>query len=1149
MKLLKKLLLIHWHFFSHELIEFDRINFLTGKNASGKTTLIDALQLLLLGDANGRNFFNKAANERSSRSLKGYLRCELGDDGGTGFRYLREGRFTSYIACEFYDDQKKSSFTAGVVFDCYEDGTDEHHFFILDSELPENHFIVDGVPMTYKDLRTFVNKNYKRGKFDFPASDRSFQDILKGKFGGLKNKYFSLLKKAVSFTPITDIETFITEYVCDVKSPVDISLMQDNIRSYKRLEFEADIMEERVRRLSEISEKYGSYLEESQRFEIQSYIIDRAKLQVSLDKIDHLGREIAGLDSSIAEEKNRLTGINLELEEEKKKRDGLLEDKHRSDINNKLEQLRKQKNDLIKEVGRLEGNVDEIIQRLRRYALEWRKAANKCEPLREMPDCDLKMQFSNELEVIAEYSEKTAGYAKHLIDIDAQTVDVIMNEDFGTISDDLGRFKESAQVLRASVGKKRNEYIKELDRKEMTLRELEKGIKDYDPKLILLRDEIKRELSMKYGKDIHVHILSDLLEVRDERWRNAIEAYLHTQKFYLIIEPRYFVDALKIYDRLKFSMGFYDWGIVDTGKLEEKQPVCEKGSLAEEVITADHYARLFVDFVMGRVIKCDTVEELRNHDRAITDTCMLYQGYVARQLHPDRWKHPYIGRNAVEKQIEGVKQAIGLIMTEISACDICTQAVGAAADMGVASSNEAESYIKTIQEAAVLPTLRARLAEVIEEEGKIDISWLIGIDKKIEESEKRIKNLEQQKEECVSNIARYEGEKQDIASNRIPQEQNNAAESRKAIDDRYDSQWISSTGEPRFMKELGMRSSAREVADNFSSQLERTRSQKAKKRDDLETARAEYNKVYQAPHDIKREDNAAYDKELEELQGIKLPEYRKKIHDAKEKAFQQFQDDFLAKLKSNIDMVRNQIDELNSALKESVWGTERYRFTMAPRQEYVRYYNMITDEMLLEGYNIASQIFRDKHRDAIDELFRQIIDVESELNADARAELEKNIKRFTDYRTYLQFDLEVTDTEGRTQRLSKTLRKKSGGETQTPFYIAVLASFAQLYRIQDPSFNRIRLIMFDEAFSKMDSERIQESIRLLRRFGFQCILSAPSEKVGDIAPLVDRNLCVIRNGNTAAVRAFDARKLIDESAGEYIAAASEQDQAGGRYGL
>ncbi|MFA6670591.1 MAG: SbcC/MukB-like Walker B domain-containing protein, partial [Bacillota bacterium] len=103
----------------------------------------------------------------------------------------------------------------------------------------------------------------------------------------------------------------------------------------------------------------------------------------------------------------------------------------------------------------------------------------------------------------------------------------------------------------------------------------------------------------------------------------------------------------------------------------------------------------------------------------------------------------------------------------------------------------------------------------------------------------------------------------------------------------------------------------------------------------------------------------------------------------------------------------------------------------------------------------------------------------------------------------------------------------SGGETQTPFYISVLASFAQLYRIRQrgEAGNTMRLIVFDEAFSKMDSERIQESIRLLRRLGLQAILSAPTEKIGDIAPLVDRNLCVIRNGDASMVKAFDSKKL------------------------
>jgi AAA15 family ATPase/GTPase len=42
MKKLTTVLLINWLYFEKELISFDDFNFLTGKNASGKTTFIDA---------------------------------------------------------------------------------------------------------------------------------------------------------------------------------------------------------------------------------------------------------------------------------------------------------------------------------------------------------------------------------------------------------------------------------------------------------------------------------------------------------------------------------------------------------------------------------------------------------------------------------------------------------------------------------------------------------------------------------------------------------------------------------------------------------------------------------------------------------------------------------------------------------------------------------------------------------------------------------------------------------------------------------------------------------------------------------------------------------------------------------------------------
>lgn len=1136
MKLLKKMLLVNWHYFWQEMIEFAEINFLTGRNAAGKSTLIDALQLVLLGDTSG-HFFNKAANDKSTRTLKGYLRGEIGDDGDVGFRYLREGRFTSYLACEFHDDLKNKDFTLGVVFDCYEDGTHEHHFFVLDFSIPESRFIANDVPLSFKELRNYLKKKHKASRYEFYETNRRYQDSLKGKLGGLRNKYFSLFKKAVPFTPITDIETFITEYVCDVKNLVDISLMQDNIRYYKRLEHDADLMEERIAALEGITAKYVAWQEENQKLEIQTYVIERAQHQATLDRLAALEKEVEKNREEIAcltaEQEECRTQIVV-LDEERKRLEVI---RTSSDINRRLTELEKQKNDLAQELEKLQEEVRQTVDNMRKYGLVWRENLRQ---LQEAGGLEAAQEFCRGRALPADFWagcskwEELVGQAvkdvEVLLNIDAKKLCTLGESGLTEIREGVSCLKQMVMGVSHTLSGIGEEAVKKLRILQEQVANLEKGIKPYDSKLLELRAEIALELERKYGRKVEVPILAELLEIRDDRWRNAVEAYLHTQKFYLFVEPEYFLEALQIYERLKFERGFYDWGLVDTGKLVLGEPAPVKGSLAEEVETENRYARLFIDYVLGRLVKCDQVEELRKYERAITDSCMLYQNYVARQLNPVRWQYPYIGRRAIEEQIKAKRMEIGEWEKTREFCQKKVPVYQSIAEREFLNANEAANALQVMKKALVIPEMEAQHRAVLEELGNLDLTWLEKLGAQIGELEIQIKKLEHEERDINNKRVRLETLTEEMEKTKIPAEKKQVEKCQQTIAERFTINWIEEKGEPRFNKELEARASASEVYANFYSQVARTKNQTEKKKEELAAARSDYNRDYKMSHDINLLDNSPYERELGELKDVRLPGYKGQIQDAQGKAYEQFRDDFLAKLKANIDLVKSQITELNAALKESSFGSDRYRFVLNPRPEYRRYYDMITDEMLLDGFNIGSHIFQEKHKDAIEELFKQIINVDADLNADARAELERNIKRFTDYRTYLNFDLVVTDEEERKQRLSRTLHKKSGGETQTPFYISVLASFAQLYRIRqrNEAGNTMRLIIFDEAFSKMDSERIQESVKLLRKFGLQTILSAPPEKIGDIAALVDRNLVVIRQGDSSCVKAFDSRRLMEE---------------------
>jgi len=1106
MKKLNSLLMIHWYGYTQEKIDFGGINFLTGKTGSGKSVIVDALQLVLLGETNGR-FFNKAANEKSARTLKSYLFGENGDDGETGFHYLRKGPFTSYVVLEFEDTVKNYCFLAGFVADCYEDSNYDYKWFVCDkTKLPENMFTDEKtkIPYTIRQLKTWMKKNSSK-RFELIDTNKRFQEVMLAKYGSVKRKYLTLLRKAVPFTPVTDIEQFITESVCDVKNNIEVEQMQSDIRQYKNLETDAVRTQERIQALNEI-ERISRICEgDKERLLQQSYIIDRAEVWEQEEQEKEIRREIDEKTQEIDRLNGKINAITEALSSlrqliEKKNRDY-----HTSDLARRQKELESEIMEKENRIRQIEDALADAVKKLSDYGKKWSGAIRGSEKTEiVLPEGSLVF-----LQEMCRLSER------ELNRFDLTRAVKVMGELKNCFSQYAFELKNRCMQL-----------SNEREETELRIRNLKKGIKPYPSQVIRLKHRLESDLFERYHKTVEVRIFADLLEIKDQTWRDAIEGYLDRQKFNLLLPEEYYITANEIYESVRKEENIFDAGLVDIGKLrrefrKEKKP----NSLAEEIETENEDARLYADYLLGNVIKCENVRDLNKYRIAITRNVMLYKNYVSRRLNPARFADPFIGRRSMEIQLEHLSGLLERMVSEYEKLSDDYRIVKRGSAGMVLSENEADHYRRSAADGEILPELSKELSGLRQEYDSIDFTYLIKLGEEIRKLEEEESETRKNQERLIEERGRTDEQKKDLLLMRLPEITHKIESLKEEINANYDSEWVEAVGEPKFVKEALQEGRVKlTLRQSYMRAKQQTKTMMEQHYADRRRKRSEYNQNYKMSNDIEREDNSEYDRELHTLSEIRLPDYISRIRDAKEKAYNQFRDDFIAKLKSNIESVRAQIEELNNSLKYSVFGTDRYRFTISPRAEYRNYYDMIMDPMLMDtgGWNLASEQFNAKYQKEIDALFHALIISEEDLSAKRREEYEKSIRKYTDYKTYLVFDLIVTNDQGEEQRLSRTLLKKSGGETQIPFYISLLASFSQVCRVRSKGKdNTVRLIILDEAFSKMDGERIRESIPLLKKFGLQAVFSAPSEKISDISPFVERNIAVYKYGHHSFTRYFD----------------------------
>lgn len=1096
MKKLTKILLVNWLYYHKEVVEVKNINFFTGKNGAGKSAFIDALQVVLLGELSANNF-NKAANEKSHRSLKSYLRA----DRDTHNRKGKE--FTSYIACEFFDDVTTKYFTLGIVFDCYKDDSEKEQYFIFDAGIPEHCFIENDVPYHRDALKKYLKANPEL-QAEFPSTNTRYKQTILAKWNIHTSQLFSMIKKGISFRNVNNIQTFITENVCDIPEKPDILSMQENIRLYKKQEALAQRQILQGEALSSICDKFADLEQAKLREKQQEFIVLWGKKEQIEDNLLELQNKYYKIDEELTQVTKILTELSSSIKENQEKQDELKYKRDHDDAVKEKKRLEEVKETLRKE-------QENLLKSLERGSKELQEEADKiaifCKKIQEKST------------LFPEFQQQAKNLQESYFDLCSQKDKLfsISLEHYQKTEALTALFQEAKTEIIFESKQKLKDFTEEISQLKSSISDLERNVKPYPKGLLTLKNRLEDEISIE-NTPCTITILADVLEITtgEETWRGAVEGYLNSQKFYLLVPPEHYEKSLQLFNQWKHE--FPSFGLVDLKKLREKSNLTiEKSSLAEKIQTENPLAQDYISYLLGRVICCEKVEDIRNYPVALTSSGMLYKNFVARPMNKNAMNDAFIGRKAIELQLERLtlecnqlEENQEKLSQSLAPCQT--------PHTWLLTPRFLETEFPTLQQqfsrSLILPE---EIKEVDFAISQCNLYWLDELNDTIFKLSQEIESQQEQQREKLKTQGSLEFSLKTIAQEKIPEKTREQFLAHQQVNDTFSDEYQENEGIPRYTQELQRIKSLETLLQNFTRALQVTRTNSANLQQQLLELRSIYSRNFHCTFDIKDQENQQYEKELQRINESALPAYQAKINAARESAMEQFQNQFLDKLKSGIDQVRRQVNDLNKALKDAQFGNDRYQFKVSKSPDYADYYEMIMSETRMEGdVGLFAMEFEEKYANLRDDLFQKLASSDDEsLNPRKQSELEKNIEIFTDFRTYLTFDMETTNKNGEKHLLSKVLHTNSGGETQTPFYIAILASFAQLYKVNDStsSGNTLRLVVFDEAFSKMDSDRIIESVRLLRTLNLQAIVCTPPEKIQDIAPEADRTLLFINENH------------------------------------
>jgi len=1105
---LERIVLHNWGRLVSQDIDVRGTIAILGPTGTGKSTIIDAMQVIITGGSSRFYDLNKSTGGRNERTIRDYC---LGVDSHISTDGPGRDAADALVALVFRDRTSGIPLTIGLIFSAH--ASEPQHNL-------RARFVAPGLALHLDQLI----EAREGGKRVVPNAGRLIERLKElspsfrnhgGSAIGYVDDYLLAMrprsaapdskqvlrnfKESIAFQPIDDPTHFVRKHILE-EDNIDVEALKGSIERYRFLESEVKKREQQLAEIAEARRRMQVWAQHQVRHNFLSFLVahaDGRRLDMVIERLHRQRDQIAQDVEREGEIKRRHEQSIRLCEEDILRLKSLLAE---SPASTQLRSLD------------IERNAALEMQRAGR-ALAQRRLTQliRLAELTKIPD-RVPLHLADGMRAAGELIALARGR-------NVETLTAIDTELNG-----LERRVMTLTTAQQSLAQQDEAMRDQLSKLKARMDELDQALTTATDGALLSKP-VRDFIRLLGAEGITATALPDIVDVSEPAWAMALEMLLGANREALLVPTDRLSDAFSLLYRERRE--FHGCRLIDTRKTGQWRGSVSVTSIAAILVTEDDDARAFIERQIGRFERAETDDDLRRLEQAITKRGKTTAGMGLRVY---RDIQPIFGKTAQRSALERAREELATVSEEYRTLATVRDALRAALTAIASISDEPADALSTAL--AQLVDADAALRGNAQARQQVETPETLKTRQEITALESDIRGY---REEIAEDIEPKIKELQ-AADTKLQIEIGLNLKDRKTRENEEQTAEVREIAEPiRTLIELVGISETVEIARTRvavmidlprpdinltaaladmvaearrdAEQLPRLADESVKRG---RTLFVQFVNAYLGASPLVDDSDVAVLRwcQLKErqLEDDELRQYRQAFSDARIEMEKDLTEGLINRLSDKFQKARAQIERLNRNLSGRHFTGQTYAFRYhvnAAMKPIHTLAEAIAEQPRLGLSMLDDDTLDPKVRAGFRELERRLSD-------------ETLVKDLQDYRQFFDFDLHMTNNRGQVTTLSKRSVTGSGGQKQAPYYVAVGAAMAAAYYPKtghgDPE--GLGLVVFDEAFNNLDAPNTQALLSFFSDLHLQVVVAAPDKVRAMFLETVDTIVSVNRRPDT-----------------------------------